>query len=71
MATTRSTGKISPKGVRQTRKYSLKFLQAPHVPPVARPGQRRKTFEYPEWLIMLIGCWPSSVRSKPIWAFTG
>jgi hypothetical protein len=55
MATTRSTGKISPKGVRQTRKYSLKFLQAPHVPPVARPGQRGKTFEYPEWLIMLIG----------------
>jgi hypothetical protein len=55
MATNRSTGKISPKWVRQTRKYFLKFLQATHFPPVERHGQRGKTFEYPEWLIMLIG----------------
>jgi hypothetical protein len=55
MATTRSTGKIAPTGVRQTRKYFLKFLQATHFPPVERHGQRGKTFEYPEWLIMLIG----------------
>ena len=55
MATTRSTGKISPKWVRQTRKYFLKFLHATHVPPVERHGQRGKTFESPEWLIRLIG----------------
>lgn len=55
MATTRSTGKISPKWVRQTRKYFLKFLHATHFPPVERHGQRGKTFAYPEWLIMLIG----------------
>jgi hypothetical protein len=55
MAAIRSTGKISPTWVRQTRKYFLKFLQATHFPPVARHGQRGKTFEYPEWLIMLIG----------------
>jgi len=55
MATTRFTGKISPKWVRQTRKYFLKFLQATHFPPVERHGQRGKTFEYPEWVIMLIG----------------
>ena len=55
MATTRSTSKISPKWVHQTRKYFLKFLHATHFPPVERHGQRGKTFEYPEWLIMLIG----------------
>jgi len=55
MATTRSTSKISPKWVRQTRQYFLKFLHATHFPPVERHGQRGKTFEYPAWLIMLIG----------------
>jgi hypothetical protein len=55
MATTRATGKISAKWVRQTRKYFLKFLHATRFPPVERHGQRGKTFEYPEWLIMLIG----------------
>jgi hypothetical protein len=55
MATIRSTSKISSKWVRQTRKYFLKFLHATHFPPVERHGQRGKTFEYPEWLIMLIG----------------
>jgi hypothetical protein len=55
MATTRSTSKISPKWVRQTRKYFLKFLHATHFPSVERHGPRGKTFEYPEWLIRLIG----------------
>lgn len=55
MATARSTSKISPKWVRQTRKDFLKFLQAIHFPPVERHGHRGKTFEYPDWLIMLIG----------------
>jgi hypothetical protein len=55
MATSSSTSKISPKWVRQTRKYFLTFLHATHFPPVERHGQRGKTFEYPEWLIMLIG----------------
>jgi hypothetical protein len=55
MAAISSTSKISPKWVRHTRKYFLKFLQATRFPTVARHGQRGKTFEYPEWLIMLIG----------------
>jgi hypothetical protein len=55
MATIRSTSKISSKWVRQPRKYFLKFLHATHFPPVERHGQRGKTFESPEWLIMLIG----------------
>jgi hypothetical protein len=55
MTATNSTSKISPTWVRQTRDYFLKFLQATRFPPVERHGQRGKTFEYPEWLIMLIG----------------
>jgi hypothetical protein len=55
MATTRSTGKISPKWIRQTRKYFLKFLQATQFPLRERQGPRGQTFVYPEWLIMLIG----------------
>ena len=62
MATTRSISKMSPKWVRQTRKYFLKFLQTTHFPPVERHGQRGKTFAYPEWLIMLIGV--LAVKSK-------
>lgn len=55
MAATRSTSKMSPKWVRQTRQYFLKFLHATCFPPLERHGQRGRTFEYPEWLIMLIG----------------
>jgi hypothetical protein len=55
MATSRSTSKISPKWVRQTRQYFLTFLHATHVPPVERHGQRGKRFEYPEELLMRIG----------------
>ena len=55
MAATRSTSKIAPTWVRQTRKYVLKFLHSTGFPPVERHGPRGKTFDYPEWLIMLIG----------------
>jgi hypothetical protein len=55
MAATRSTGKISPQWVRQTRTHFLQFLDATRFPAVERHGQRGKTFAYPEWLIMLIG----------------
>jgi hypothetical protein len=55
MAATSSTSQISPTWVRQPRDYVLQFLQATRFPPVERHGQRGKTFEYPEWLIMLIG----------------
>jgi hypothetical protein len=55
MTTTRSAGKISPKWVRQTRKYFLKVLQTSRFPPVERHGQSGKTFTYPKRLSMLIG----------------
>ena len=55
MAATRSTSQLSRKWVRQTRRYVLQFLHTTRFPAVERHGQRGKTFEYPEWLIMLIG----------------
>jgi hypothetical protein len=55
MAATRSTSMLSRKWVRRTRRYFLQFLDATRFPSVERHGQRGKTFEYPEWLIMLIG----------------
>ena len=55
MAATRSTGKISPPWVRQTRTYFLQFLDATRFPAVERHGPRGKTLTDPEWLILLIG----------------
>jgi hypothetical protein len=55
MATTHSTSKLSRKWVRQTRRHFLQFLHATRFPSVERHGQRGKTCEDPEWLIMLIG----------------
>jgi hypothetical protein len=65
MATTRSLSKMSPTWVRQTRKYFFKFLQTSHFPPVERHGQRAKTFEYPEWLSMLIGVLAVKSQEQP------
>jgi hypothetical protein len=55
MATARSTSKISPKRVCQTRKYFRKFLQATHFPTVERHGSQGQICAYPEWMIRLIG----------------
>jgi hypothetical protein len=55
MVATSATSKISPQWVRQPRDYCLQVLQTTCFPSVKRHGQRGKTFEYPEWLIMLIG----------------
>lgn len=46
--------KLNPKWVKQTKLEFLEFLQATHFPEVRRNGVRGSTFEYPEWLIMLI-----------------
>lgn len=55
MAATRSTGRLSRTGVRQTRRYFLTFLHATRFPLLERHGPRGQTFVYPEGLIMLIG----------------
>jgi len=54
-AATSSTSQIFPTWVRQSRDDFLEFLPATQCPPSDRHGQRGKTFEYPEWLIMLMG----------------
>ena len=46
---------ISKEWVRQTREYFLAFLRETGFPDIQRHGQRGMPFEYPEWLIMLIG----------------
>src|SRR5512143_1168358 len=46
--------KLNPKWIKQTKIEFLEFLRATHFPEVRRNGARGSTFEYPEWLIMLI-----------------
>lgn len=55
MARKGSPRKLSPDWIRQTRDYFLHFLHETRFPPIARHGTRGRTFDYPEWLIMLIG----------------
>ncbi len=49
-----ATPKLNPKWIKQTKSEFLEFLRATHFPEVTRNGTRGSTFEYPEWLIMLI-----------------
>jgi len=52
----RRTGSmVSKQWVKATRNYFLDFLRETHFPEFARRGERGSSFEYPEWLIMLIG----------------
>jgi hypothetical protein len=47
--------RISKRWVKQTRAYFLTFLQETKFPELDRHGERGEAFQYPEWLIMLIG----------------
>jgi hypothetical protein len=61
----RRTGSmVSKQWVRETRKYFLEFLQETHFPEFARHGERGSPFEYPEWLIMLIGVLAVKCKGK-------
>ena len=52
----RRTGSmVSKQWVKATRNYVLDFLRETHCPELTRRGERGGSFEYPEWLIMLIG----------------
>lgn len=50
----RSTCKLNPAWVEQTRCEFLEFLEATRFPHPQRNGERGSRFDYPEWLIMLI-----------------
>jgi hypothetical protein len=71
LAATHSTSKLSRTWVRQTRRYFLKFLHVTSFPSVERHGQRGKTFEYPEWELMLIGVLAVKWKEQTYWVFTG
>ena len=55
MAASRSTSKVPPTWVLQTRTYFLQFLHATRFPPGERHGRRGQRCASPEWVIMLIG----------------
>ncbi len=55
MAQKGSPRKLSADWVGQTRDYFLHFLHETRFPPIERHGERGRKFDYPEWLIMLIG----------------
>ncbi len=56
------TGSISKKWVKETRKYFLEFLRKTQFPEFTRQGEHGFVYDYPEWLIMLIGV--LAVKSK-------
>jgi hypothetical protein len=47
-----------------TRKYFLGFLRETHFPEFVRHGERGNPFEYPEWLIRLIGVLAVKCKEK-------
>jgi hypothetical protein len=46
--------KLNPKWIQHTKAEFLEFLRVTRFPEFTRNGTRGSTFEYPEWLIMLI-----------------
>ena len=51
---TPSVPKLNPKWIKQVKRQFRKFLRITKFPEPQRNGRRGSTFEYPEWLIMLI-----------------
>ena len=49
-----SVPKLNPKWIQHTKTSFLELLRATRFPELTRNGTRGSTFEYPEWLIMLI-----------------
>lgn len=58
------TPRLNPKWVRETRDYFLEFLKVTKFPHPERHGVRGSKFEYPEWLIMLIGILSVKAKAK-------
>src|SRR5712691_1683760 len=55
MQKSRTRSMVSKQWVKETRAYFLDFLRETSFPELTQHGERGVTFEYPEWLIMLIG----------------
>jgi len=55
MKGSRTGSMVSKEWVKETREYFLAFLRATRFPELTRHGEYGLVFDYPEWLIMLIG----------------
>lgn len=55
MKESRTGSMVSKEWVKETREYFLAFLRATRFPELTRHGEYGLVFDYPEWLIMLIG----------------
>lgn len=64
MQESRTGSMISKAWVKQTRAYFLEFLRVTRFPEFTRHGERGEEFEYPEWLIMLIGVLAVKCKEK-------
>jgi hypothetical protein len=60
----RRTGSISKKWVKETREYFLEFLRLTRFPELTRGGEHGFVYDYPEWLIMLIGVLAVKCKEK-------
>jgi hypothetical protein len=56
--------KLNPKWVKETRDYFRRFLKETGFPHPKRNGSRGSKFDYPEWLIMLIGILSVKAKAK-------
>lgn len=64
MKESRTGSMVSREWVKETREYFLEFLRATRFPELTRHGQYGLKFEYPKWLIMLIGVLAVKCKEK-------
>lgn len=56
--------KLNPEWVKETRDRFKRFLKETKFPHPVRNGNRGSKFDYPEWLIMLIGILSVKAKAK-------
>lgn len=64
MKESRTGSMVSKEWVKETREYFLAFLRATRFPGLTRHGEYGLVFDYPEWLIMLIGVLAVKCKEK-------
>jgi hypothetical protein len=61
---TKRVSKLNPEWIRATRQQFLNFLELTSFPHPERHGRRGSSFDYPEWLIMLIAVLAVKCKEK-------
>jgi hypothetical protein len=64
MKKSRTGSMVSKEWVKETRQYFLEFLYVTRFPELTRHGGYGLMFDYPEWLIMLIGVLAVKCKEK-------